>query len=129
MTAADTMQFIYGGTAGQTVLQADTPGQVLSAASEASVLSDAGGLGAIFQGVLADFAKELIAGFSAKDLIDVTDLNDANASASYAGSGSAGVLHLTNGTQSGELYLSGQLAGGSFHLSPDSHGGTQIVFS
>jgi hypothetical protein len=133
-TAAGTMQFIYAAgadvqTVGQTVLQADAPGQVLSAASGVDVLSDVGGFGVTFQGTLADFSNELIAGFSAKDLIDITDLNSATVSTSYAGSGSAGVLYLTDGTQTGELYLSGQISGGSFRVTSDAHGGTQIAIS
>jgi hypothetical protein len=111
------------------MLQADAPGQVLSAASGANVLSDAGGFGVTFQGTLAEFADELISGFSAKDVIDVTDLNSATASVSYAGSGSAGALYLSDGMQSEGLYLSGQLAGGSFHVTSGTHGGTQIAFS
>jgi hypothetical protein len=127
-TDAGTMRFIYAG-GGQTVLQADAPGQVLSAASGANVMSDAGGFGAVFQGSLAQFANELIAGFSAKDLIDISGLNSAAVSTSYAGSADAGVLRLTDGTQSGELYLAGELAGGSFRAASDGHGGTQIMLS
>jgi hypothetical protein len=129
-TEAGTMQFIYGaGTGGQTALQADAPGQVLSAASGVDVLSDAGGFGVTFQGSLSEFAHELISGFSAKDLIDITGLDSATTSVSYAGSGHAGVLYLTDGVQGGELYLAGQLTGGSFHVAADPHGGTQIAFS
>jgi len=39
------------------------------------------------------------------------------------------VLYLTDGTQTCELYLSGQLAGGSFRVSSDVHGGIQIAFA
>jgi hypothetical protein len=92
-------------------------------------LSDAGGFGVTFQGTLSELADALIAGFSAKDLIDVTGLGGATVSASYAGSGSAGVLTLTDGTQSGALYLAGQLAGGSFLVSPDGHGGMQVALA
>jgi len=74
------------------VLQADAPGEVLSAASGADVLSDAGGFGVTFQGTLTEFANALISGFSAKDLIDITDLDSATVSTSYAGSAGAGVL-------------------------------------
>jgi hypothetical protein len=109
------------------VLQADAPGEVLSAASGADVLSDARGFGVTFQGTPAEFANALISGFSAKDLIDITDLDSATVSTSYAGSAGAGALYLTDGTQSGELYLAGQLAGGSFRVSSDAHGGTQII--
>ena len=63
-----------------------------------------------FRGTLAQFANVLISGFSARDLIDIIDLNGATVSTSDAGSGSAGVLYLTDGTQTGELYLSGQIA-------------------
>jgi len=127
-TQARTMQFIYADAGGQTVLQADAPGQVLSATAGADVLSDAGGFGVIFQGTLADFANALISGASTKDLIDITDLDSATVTTSHAGSASAGVLYLTDGAQNGELYLAGQLAGGSFHVASDGHGGTQIAF-
>jgi hypothetical protein len=128
VTEAGTMQFIYADAGGQTVLQADAAGEVLRAGPGANVLSDAGGFGVTFQGLLADFANELISGFSAKDVIDITDLNSATVATSYAGSGSAGVLYVTDGTQSGELYVAGQLAGGGFHAASDGHGGTQIAF-
>jgi hypothetical protein len=127
-TEAGTMRFIYADAGGLVVLQADAAGQVLSAASGADMLSDAGGFGVTFQGSLAEFGTELISGFSGKDLIDITDLDSVTVSTSYAGSGNAGVLHLTDGSQSGELYLAGQLADGSFHASSDGHGGTQIAF-
>jgi hypothetical protein len=132
--AAGAMQFIYANGAngepiGQTVLQATAPGQVLSAAAGVDVLSDAGGFGATFHGTLAQLANGLISGFSAKDLIDITDLNRARVTTSYAGSGSAGVLFLTDGILSEELNLAGELAGGSYRVSSDAHGGTQIVFS
>jgi len=121
-TQAATMQFIYAaGAGGQTVLQADAPGEVLSAASAVGVLSDAGGFGVTLQGTLPELASEVILGFSAKDLIDITNLDSATVSTSYAGSASARVLYLTDGTQTGELYLSGQLAGGSFRVSSDAH--------
>ena len=53
-----------------------------------------------FQGALAEFANALISGFSAKDLIDITDLDSATVSASYAGSAGAGVLYHANGRKS-----------------------------
>jgi hypothetical protein len=93
------------------------------------VLSDAGGFGVTFRGTLAELGDELISGFSGKDRIDITGFDSANVSTSYAGSASAGVLFLTNGTLSGELYLAGTLAGGSFRVSSDAHGGTEIAFS
>ena len=128
-TAGDTTQFIYAdGSGAQAVVQATAPGQVLDAAPGVGVLSDAGGFGVTFQGSLSELANELISGFSAKDLIDVTGLASAGVTTSYAGSATAGVLYMTGGTQSGELYLAGQLAGGSFQVSSDGHGGTQIAF-
>jgi len=128
-TSVGAMQFIYPDAAGRTVLKSDAPGQVLSAASGANVLSDAGGFGVTFQGTLADFSKVVIAGFSTKDLVDITDLNSAGVSTSYGGSGHTGVLYLTAGSLSGELHLAGHLAGGSFHVSSDLHGGTLIAFT
>ncbi len=141
-TQAGTMQFIYGNAAGRamgadaagqavarTVPQADAPGEVLTAATGVAILSDPGGFGVTFQGTVAELANALISGTSATDLIDITDLNAATVSASYAGSARAGVLFLTDGTLSGELYLAGELAGGSFRVSSDAHGGTQIAFS
>jgi hypothetical protein len=39
------------------------------------------------------------------------------------------VLFLTDGIVSGELNLAGELAGSSYRVSSDAHGGTQIAFS
>ena len=109
----DAMQFFHAsGGAAQDVVQVNASGQVLSAAAGANVLSDAGGFGAVFEGTLAEFANTLLAGVSAKDLIDITGLNSANVTTSYAGSGNAGVLYVSDGAQSGEIYLSGQAHGG-----------------
>ncbi len=41
----------------------------------------------------------------------------------------AGALPLSDATQGGELYLAAQLAGGSFLMSPDGHGGTQVALA
>jgi hypothetical protein len=71
----------------------------------------------------------LISGFSAKDLIDVTGLDSATVSTSYAASTGAGVLSLIDGAAAAELYPSEQLAGGRFHTASDAHGGTLIAFS
>ena len=90
------------------------------------MLSDVGGFGATFQGTLAQFARVLLTGLSAKDLIDITDLGSTHAIASYTGSGAAGVLKVSNATQNGELRLSSQIAGASFHVAPDGHGGSLI---
>jgi hypothetical protein len=119
------MQFIYGDGAGQTVLQATAAGQVLSGAPGANVLSDADGLGVTFQGTLAQLVGEAIAGFSAKDVIDITGLNAAAAAVSYA----AGVLQVSDGSQSGTIPLTGQIAGGRFTATPDTHGGALIALS
>jgi hypothetical protein len=70
----------------------------------------------------------LVAGFFGKDLIDIAGLGGAEVSASYGGSGS-GVLTLSDGTQGGERYLAAQLTGGSFLMSPDGHGGTQVALA
>jgi hypothetical protein len=117
------MQFIYGD-GGQTVTQATASGQTLSGTD---VLSDADGLGAIFQGTLAALVNEAIIGFSGKDVIDVTDLNSATASVSYNGSGVAGILTVSDGTHSGMMWLSGQISGAGFHVTSDQHGGSLIV--
>ena len=65
---------------------------------------------------------------SAKDLIDITDLGSTYAMAGYTGSGDAGVLNVSNATQSGELHLSGQIAGATFRVAADEHGGSLISF-
>ncbi len=97
-TAGDTTQFIYAdgyadGAGAQPMVQATATGQVLNAAPGVADLSDAGGFGVTFQGTLSELANELISGFSAKDLIDITDLAGPHVTASFAGSGSAGVLY------------------------------------
>jgi hypothetical protein len=123
------MQFIYtDGTSGQAVMQATAPGQVLNGGPGVNVLSDAGGFGVTFLGTLAELANETITGFSAKDVIDVTDLNSATAIASYTGSVSDGVLGVSDGARTGGIPLSGQISGG-FQVTSDQHGGTLITLS
>jgi hypothetical protein len=120
-------QFVHASAAaGPSINQASAKDQVLNAASGAGVLSDAGGFGATFQGTLAQLARVQLTGLSAKDLIDITDLGSTHAIASYTGSGAAGVLKVSNATQNGELRLSSQIAGASFHVAPDGHGGSLI---
>ena len=118
------MQFIYE-QGGQSVLQATAAGQVLSAGA-ADVLSDTDGLGATFQGSLAALTNEVIAGFSVRDVIDVSDLKSAAASVLYTGSGSAGALQLSDGMHGGEIQLTGNLSG-SIHVTSDGHGGSLIA--
>jgi len=102
-------------------------GQVLSATSGVSVLSDAGGVAGTFHGTLAEFARELLTAVSVKDLTEITDLGGTHAIASYAAAGDAGVLTVSNGTQSGMLHLSGQLTGPTFHATSDGHGSSLIA--
>ena len=121
------MQFIYSaGADGQTVMQATAPGQILSGGDGVTVLSDADGFGATFLGSLSDLANEAITGFSAKDVIDVTDLNSATAAINYDGSSGAGVLTVSDGVHGGGIQLSGQISGG-FHVTSDGHGGSLIA--
>ena len=123
----DPALFVHAsGTTGPSIMQASAEGQVLNAASGAGVLSDAGGFGATFQGTLAQFARVQLTGLSAKDLIDITDLGSTHAMASYTGSAAAGALKVSNATQSGELHLSSQIAGATFHVASDGHGGSLI---
>ena len=122
-------QFVHASSAaGSSIVLASAKDQVLSAASGASVLSDVGGFGATFQGTLAQFARVLLTGLSAKDLIDITDLGSTHAMASYTGPGDAGVLNVSNATQNGELHLSRQIAGATFRMAADGHGGSVISF-
>jgi hypothetical protein len=124
--AGGVMQFSTDSTSAASMVQASAPGQVLSPAAGVSMLSDADGFGATFQGTLAELAKTLLAGVSAKDLIDIVDLSNAGVTTSFAGSDTAGVLYLSDGAQSGELYLAGQLAGAAFRTESDGHGGSLI---
>jgi hypothetical protein len=127
LAGVNPMQFIYtDGDTGQTVQQATASGQVLSAAPNVNVLSDAGGFGVTFLGTLSQLANETITGFSAKDVIDVTGLN--NATATFTGSVSNGVLSLSDGTQTGNIQLSGQISGG-FQMTSDKHGGSLVTMT
>jgi len=125
----DTMQFLQSGNSGQTVLQATEPRQVLQAAPGLGELVDAGQPGVTFQGTLADLANEVLAGFNATDLIDVTDLNGRTTIATYSGNASAGALHLSDGSHAADIALSGKLDGVLLHVTTDLHGGALIALS
>jgi hypothetical protein len=116
------------GSAGHEVIKASAPGDVLTAGSGGEILSDAGGFGASFRGSLGALSGNLLAGFSSKDVIDVSGLDAAHTTLSYAGSSAMGVLTLSDGRQTGELYLAGALSGGSFHVASDALGGARITF-
>jgi hypothetical protein len=113
---------------GHDVLEATSQGETLTATSGGVILSDARELGATFAGTLPVLSSDLISGFSSKDSIDVFGVNGADTTLSYAGSSAMGVLTVSEGSQAGELYLSGALSGGSFHVSSDGTGGARITF-
>jgi hypothetical protein len=84
--------------------------------------------GVAFDGTLADFSNTVLAGLSTKSVIDVADFNILTAKGNFSGSGSAGVLYLSDGTQQGELRLAGQLGSMTPHLVSDGHGGALVSF-
>jgi hypothetical protein len=121
------MQFIHPiALSGE--LLASAPGQVLGGAPDVNTLSDADGFGVTFKDVLTNLERELISGFSVRDAIDVTGLDGARATASYTGSDSAGVLHLSDGVRSGDIRLAGTISG-VFRIAPDTNGGALITLS
>jgi hypothetical protein len=118
-----------GGGSGQQVMLATVPGQILSGRPGVTGLSDAGGFGVTFLGSLSDLANEAISGFTAKDTIDISDLNGAMASVSYDDSAGGGVLTVSDGARGGGIQLAGQISGGGFHVTTDGHGGARIALA
>ena len=114
---------------GQTIMRATAAGQILDATPGVAVLSDEDGFGVTFRGSLADLTTEIIAGFTSRDILDVVDFGGVSATFSYNGSAESGVLQLRDGVDSGEIRLSGQISGGGFHVTSDTHGGSLIGFS
>ncbi len=124
------MRFIStDAVTGQTMMRATATGQILDATPGVAVLSDEDGFGVTFRGTLADLSKDIIAGFTSRDILDVVDLGGVSATAAYTGSAEASVLHLGDGVHSGDIRLSGQILGGGFHVTSDTHGGSLIGFS
>jgi len=54
----------------------------------------------------------------------VSGLNSASAAVVFSGSAAGGVLRVSDGIQSGNIQLSGQISGGGFHVTSDGHGGS-----
>jgi len=52
-----------------------------------------------------------------------------SATAIFSGSSTAGVLHVSDGSQTDAIQLSGQISGGVFHVTSDGHGGSLIALS
>ena len=124
------MRFIStDAVTGQTVMRATAAGQILDATPGVAVLSDEDGFGVTFRGTLADLSKDIIAGFTSRDILDIVDLAGASATAGYSGSAESGVLQLGDGVRSGDIRLSGQISGGGVHVTSDTHGGSLIGFS
>jgi hypothetical protein len=126
MLGTEPMRFIASD--GGVEMQATAAGQILSGGPGVSTLSDAGGYGVTFAGSVADLAQEAISGLTAKDVIDVTDLDSAYASISYSGSASDGMLYVTDGVHSGDIHLSGQIPDEGFRVVSDMHGGSVLSF-
>jgi len=126
MLGTEPMRFIASD--GGVEMQATAAGQILSGGPGVSTLSDAGGYGVTFAGSVADLAQEAISGLTAKDVIDVTDLDSACASISYSGSASDGMLYVTDGVHSGDIHLSGQIPDEGFRVVSDMHGGSVLSF-
>ena len=69
-----------------------------------------------------------VAGMSANDTIDFTDLNFGTiATPSFAGSSSAGTLTVTDGSHTANIALLGNYLASTFVASSDGHGGTLVV--
>ncbi len=126
LLGSEPMRFIASD--GSVVMQATAAGQIISGGPGVSALSDAGGYGVTFQGSVAELANESILGLTAKDVIEVTDLNSAMASISYSGSASDGVLYVSDGMHSGDIHVFGQIGDDVIAVTPDSHGGSLLTF-
>jgi hypothetical protein len=58
--------------------------------------------------------------------IDLAGFTLTGAKASYSGTTAAGVLTVSNGTQTAKIHLIGDYLGSSFTLAGDGHGGTTV---
>ena len=123
------MQFIHAvGAGGNDTIIAGAAGQVLTGGGVNDKLDDAAHYGVTFQDTVAGFAHDTLADFSKTDTIDITGFSSPSASAIYQGTSTAGVLHVSNGSSSVNINLSGVLSGGSFHEASDLHGGMLITY-
>jgi hypothetical protein len=101
---------------------------VLGAAADVDVQSDAGGFGAMFYGTLAQPAHELISGSRPRTSSrSPTSTAPVSRPATPVRQRRSAVPHRWDPER--ELYLAGELAGGSYRVSSDARGGTQIAFS
>jgi autotransporter passenger strand-loop-strand repeat protein len=68
-----------------------------------------------------------ISGFGVPDRIDLRDIAFATATLGYSGNTQSGTLTVTDGAHTAHLALLGMYSAASFHLSPESGGGTGTV--
>lgn len=78
-------------------------------------------------GAMGSFAGDLIVDFNSGKYLDITDFIPTNFTVSWTGSASAGVLSLSNGSQSLLLATSGAIDQSRLSLVTDGNGGT-ILF-
>ena len=69
-----------------------------------------------------------VAGMSGQDVIDFADIDPSKVQPpSYNGDASGGTLHVTDGTNSGNIALLGNYMASVFVAGSDGHGGTSVV--
>ncbi len=76
----------------------------------------------------ADFAGKIAGQLTTTDVIDFADITaGANATISYSGNNSPGILTVSDGVHTAKVALAGNYSLANFTVSSDGHGGTSVV--
>jgi hypothetical protein len=122
--SAPTPPTLIAGTIGTDRLIATAINQTLTGLGGHDSLDTNGFTGIDFKDTTVNLDGSTINNFGVTDLIDLTDMKLATASASYAG----GVLTVTDGTHSTALQVTGTLPIGFFAASPDGATGAEFKY-
>lgn len=102
-------------------LPADGPGDILTGSLGTT------SAGVTYAGTMANLAGDVLAGFTAGDAIDVTDLSSGQASLDFVSSGDGGNLTIASGSANLLLHVSGTAPANGFAIASDQHGGSLIT--
>jgi hypothetical protein len=121
---APKMAFLSPGT--NSVIAATTPGEILTGSGVGAAFGQAAPPGVTIRCDLTTLASDRIADFASRDLIDITDLASADASAVYQTSPTGGALHLGGTSGMATIAFADPVPNGMFRTASDGHGGTLI---
>ncbi len=116
------------GSTGNDVLTAGAANQTLIGGGGTNSFTSSTGGGDVFEDTSAHFSTDTVVGWTAGDVLDLTDMSPGG-SLSYTGNSTSGKLKVSDGTHTATIVFKGNFAAHNFGtLTADGHGGLLIAY-